>query len=68
LVENQRHELMLIDAAMRRMEAGIYGICVDCDDEIALDRLEVPFAIRCEEDARRHEQETRGGNYTSPSL
>jgi DnaK suppressor protein len=69
LMESQRREIMLIDAALRRMETGVFGECVDCGYEIPLDRLEaLPFAIRCEEDATRHELETRGGHATAPSL
>lgn len=69
LMEAQRREIMLIDAALRRMDTGVFGECVDCGDEIPLDRLEaLPFAIRCEEDATRHEHETRGGHTAMPSL
>ncbi len=69
LVENQRRELMLIDAAFQRMDEGTYGECVDCGMDIPFDRLEaVPFAIRCEEDARMREQERVGGHYATPSL
>jgi DnaK suppressor protein len=69
LVESQRREIMLIDAALRRMDTGVFGECVDCGYEIPLDRLEaLPFAIRCEEDATRHELETRGGHAAAPSL
>jgi DnaK suppressor protein len=70
LIENARKELELIDAAFARMEAGSFGLCVDCGTEIPIDRLEaLPFAIRCEEDARHHERELRGGGrYTAPSL
>jgi DnaK suppressor protein len=69
LMESQRREIMLIDAALRRMDTGVFGECVDCGYEIPMDRLEaLPFAIRCEEDATRHELETRGGHYATPSL
>lgn len=69
LMEAQRREIMLIDAALRRMDTGVFGECVDCGYEIPLDRLEaLPFAIRCEEDATRHELETRGGHAAAPSL
>jgi DnaK suppressor protein len=70
LAENQRRELMLIDAALQRMDAGEYGICVDCDMDIPFERLEaVPYALRCEEDAERQEFEQRHrGMMATPSL
>jgi DnaK suppressor protein len=69
LMESQRRELMLIDAALRRMDAGVFGTCVDCDMDIGIERLRaLPFAIRCEEDAHRHEQDTRGSAYATPSM
>ena len=69
LMESQRREIMLIDAALRRMDTGVFGECVDCGYEIPMDRLEaLPFAIRCEEDATRHELETRGGHAAAPTL
>lgn len=69
LMESQRREIMLIDAALRRMDTGVFGTCVDCGYEIPIERLEaLPFAIRCEEDATRHELEMRGGHQATPSL
>lgn len=62
LIESQRRELIMIDAAFQRMDNTAFGSCVDCGNEIPLDRLEaVPFAIRCEEDARTREQALSGG-------
>jgi len=58
LLESQRRERALIDAAFERMDHGEFGECVDCGADIPIERLEaVPFAIRCEEDARNHERE-----------
>jgi DnaK suppressor protein len=70
LAEAQRREIMLIDAALRRMDTGVFGACVDCGYDIPLERLEaLPFAIRCEEDATRHELEVRGGHHmATPTL
>jgi DnaK suppressor protein len=61
LMEAQRRELELIDAAFERMDQGVFGECVDCGAEIPIERLQaLPFAIRCEEDAQRHEMEKMG--------
>ncbi|WNG59006.1 TraR/DksA family transcriptional regulator [Archangium gephyra] len=69
LMEAQRREVMLIDAALRRMDTGVFGTCVDCGYEIPIERLEaLPFAIRCEEDATRHELEVRGGHQATPTI
>ncbi len=56
LVETERLEVAHIDAALARMDAGVFGVCIDCGDPISRDRLEaVPFTLRCEEDAERRE-------------
>jgi len=69
LVENQRLELQLIDLALRKMDMGVFGNCIDCGMEIPYERLEaLPFATRCAEDATRRELETIGGVGATPSL
>ena len=46
-----------IDAALRRIEAGTYGICVNCGAQIAPERLEaVPWATLCIECKRKEER------------
>lgn len=41
-------ELHAIDAALSRIDAGTYGICFNCKEEISEARLEaVPYATRC---------------------
>ena len=41
-------EIAAIDAALKRIAAGTYGICVECGAPIASKRLEaVPTALRC---------------------
>ena len=60
LLEGQRRELMLIDAALKRLDEGAYGECIDCGMDIPFERLQaLPFALRCEEDASRREFELR---------
>jgi DnaK suppressor protein len=41
-------EIRDIEAALRRMNVGAYGVCIDCDDEVEIDRLRAfPTAKRC---------------------
>jgi len=41
-------ELRMIDGALKRIEAGSYGICVSCGDPISDERLDVvPHAPKC---------------------
>jgi len=48
LVQMQRETLAHLDAALKRLDDGLYGRCLDCDDEISESRLKaLPFAVRC---------------------
>lgn len=50
-------EIRDIEAALKRIEAGTYGACVDCGTAIAPERLRVyPIARRCTACQRRHEK------------
>jgi RNA polymerase-binding protein DksA len=49
-IEEQRDvdELQQVQAALRRLDAGVYGDCADCGEPIAFERLRVrPVAERC---------------------
>lgn len=48
-LENEAvHEIALIDAALRRLEDGRYGICVTCGEDISPKRLEAwPASAEC---------------------
>jgi len=68
LSESARREVMQIDAAVRRLDEGKYGRCIDCGQDIPLERLRaLPFTLRCEEDEERRERSLRG-NVPRPSL
>jgi DnaK suppressor protein len=48
LLQMRGETLARIDAALRRLEAGTYGVCGDCNRPIASERLRaLPFATRC---------------------
>ncbi|HVS84815.1 MAG TPA: TraR/DksA C4-type zinc finger protein [Gaiellaceae bacterium] len=56
LGENAEDVLARIDAALKRIGDGTYGICTACGREIAPERLEAtPWASLCIDDARRLE-------------
>ena len=50
-------EMAAIKAALSRIEAGTYGICVQCGDDIAAERLDLlphaPLCARCAGARRR---------------
>jgi DnaK suppressor protein len=49
-------ELSRVDAALKRMERGTYGICIECGQPIERERLEaIPWAERCIRDQERFE-------------
>jgi DnaK suppressor protein len=56
LGEVEQREVAQIDAALQRLEAGKYGTCRDCGEEIDPGRLEaLPFALDCADCAGRRE-------------
>lgn len=67
IVDRHVAELRDIDAARERMARSAYGICVDCGDEVAYERLAAyPTAKRCV-----HCQQLREHNFahqSTPSL
>jgi RNA polymerase-binding protein DksA len=57
LEENSEHVLGEIDAALKRIDDGTYGICSSCGRPIEPERLEfLPYATLCIEDKRRQER------------
>lgn len=56
LGENSEQVLADIDAALARIEAGTYGTCTNCGNQISVERLEAyPAASLCIDCARRAE-------------
>ncbi len=56
--ERETAELVAIDAALERINAGTYGHCIDCDASIPEARLnaapEAPRCIHCQEKIEYH--------------
>lgn len=61
LNDAQRREVGQIDAALSRIDAGTYGVCVDCGEDIPVERMRVlPFALRDADCEARREAEELG--------
>ena len=46
--EHETAELLAIEAALKRIQAGVFGYCFDCGAPIAQDRLHAaPHTLRC---------------------
>jgi DnaK suppressor protein len=57
LTELEQQRLKLVDEALRRLDRGEYGLCVQCERPIRPKRLEVQpwarYCVRCQELADR---------------
>ena len=57
----ERTFLAKIDKALQKLEAGTFGICERCEEEISLKRLEArpetTLCIRCKEEQEREERQ-----------
>lgn len=54
LRERSRVELERVDAALRRLDDGTYGRCLNCGNPIAAERLDaIPWAAHCIDCARK---------------
>ena len=57
MIDRQIHELRDIEAARLRIQDEVFGMCVDCGDPIAFERLMVyPTAKRCIRCQQQHEK------------
>ncbi len=65
--ERETAELSAIDAAIKRIEAGTFGLCTDCGVDIPTARLHAnPAAMRCV--ACQDKAEHRQGSPAHPTL
>jgi DnaK suppressor protein len=61
LVERAEERLKAIDDAIGRLDRGRYGICEQCENEIAVERLKVlPFAVYCVDCQQERGQQRSG--------
>lgn len=57
VIDHHINEIRAVEGALLRIASGTYGVCVDCDEPIALARLHAqPTANRCQQCQTGHEQ------------
>jgi DnaK suppressor protein len=57
LIQIHAETLTRVDHALARLDAGQYGLCTECGDEISVQRLNaLPFAVRCQACEQTREQ------------
>lgn len=57
LIENEEEEMREITDALDRIEAGIFGVCEECNKPIPKDRIRaIPYAKLCVECKRKEEE------------
>jgi DnaK suppressor protein len=69
LIERAEERLKSIDDAFGRLSRGRYGICEQCENDIAVERLKVlPFATYCVDcqQERTQQRNNRGGGSDEP--
>ncbi|MCQ6282617.1 TraR/DksA C4-type zinc finger protein [Bacillus sp. EB600] len=58
LIQNAQHIVKEVNEALERIREGTYGICIDTDEDIPFERLEVlPYAKRTIEAQQKLERE-----------
>ena len=59
VLDRSRDVQVIVEEALRRLAAGVYGRCVECGSHIAKARLSaLPFAVRCLSCQERFERQT----------
>lgn len=58
--QKEKDKLEMLNSALRRIEDGTYGKCIDCKEEISEERLTaIPHALRCISCMTRFEEKKR---------
>jgi DnaK suppressor protein len=62
VIQMKAETVARIDAALRRLDQGGHGDCVECGEKISIERLTaMPFALRCRECEASREKAMKGG-------
>jgi len=67
-LEQQSREIAALESALARIRSGRYGVCVDCEIDIEIERLRAnPAAERCY-DCQAKKEDNRSSKDSTPSL
>jgi RNA polymerase-binding transcription factor DksA len=60
--------VQMIEVSLRRLQAGTYGLCSDCEQPIAKERLRaLPFADACRDCQERRDQASGTWSWPAPA-
>lgn len=66
IIDMHIDEIRDIEAAIRRLQVGAYGVCIECDDEVEVARLRAyPTAKRCLPCQQNYERNHAGHRHSS---
>jgi RNA polymerase-binding transcription factor DksA len=66
IIDMHIDEIRDIEAAIRRLQVGAYGVCIECDDEVEVARLRAfPTAKRCLPCQQNYERNHAGHQHSS---
>ena len=66
VIQMKAETVARVDAALRRLDQGGHGDCVECGEKISIERLTaLPFALRCRDCEESREKAMNGGRVRS---
>jgi DnaK suppressor protein len=69
VIQMKAETVTRIDAALRRLDQGSHGDCVECGERISIERLTaLPFALRCRDCEESRERALNGRNVRTTSV
>ncbi len=58
--QKEKDKLEILNSALKRIEEGMYGKCLDCKEDISDERLlAIPYTLRCIKCMAKYEEKKR---------
>lgn len=58
--QKEKDRLDILNSALKRIEDGVYGKCLDCKEDISDERLlAIPYTLRCVKCMAKYEEKKR---------